>query len=181
MKKLIFIVLLLISNISFAQQQDSIKPINSLSVGAGINYNNNIQLGINLIVHNAYVGYTTDVTDNLRTMEIGYSFQHKNFKNWYLVPTLGVYSNNNYSYSVLYIQGVPNTNVNGIINLGAGNSNYSSFNDQTFLITRMSQLNKEHTLKPCYGVMMGYHKDDITYYLKVNNKQISIGVGYFIF
>jgi len=45
----------------------------------------------------------------------------------------------------------------------------------------MSQLNKEHTLKPCYGVMMGYHKDDITYYLKVNNKQISIGVGYFVF
>ena len=180
MKNILIIILLLISNISFAQQ-DSIRPINSLSTGIGVNYNGNTQLGINLIVHNAYTGYTTDIDDNLRTMEIGWSFQHKDFKNFYLVPTLGVYSNNNYSYSVIDIQSVPNININGTINLTSENSNYSVSNEQFFLMNRMSQLNKEHTLKPCYGLMIGYHQDDVTYYFKVNNKQISIGVGYFVF
>ena len=53
MKNLILIILLLISNILFAQQ-DSIKPINSLSTGIGINYYGNTQLNLNLIVHKMF-------------------------------------------------------------------------------------------------------------------------------
>ena len=81
---------------------------------------------------------------------------------------------------MLYIQGVNNTNINSKIDLSTDNSN-SSFNDQSFLIGTMSHLNKEHSLKPCYGLMIGYYKDEVTYFLKVNNKQISIGIGYLFF
>jgi hypothetical protein len=177
MKKLLFVGLLFITNLSFSQEI----PISSISAGGGLNYYGTMQMNLNLIVHDAYAGYTTDTFNDLRTMEIGWTLHDKKFHDWYVIPTLGVYSENNYNYTRYYLYGVINTNVNGSLFMNTGTVVFKTPEDeQKYLLSKMDQVDKKVGLYPCYGLMIGYLHKDVTYFIKANNKQCSIGFGLLI-
>ena len=114
-------------------------------------------------------------------MEVGWCLQHKKFKNWFLTPTLGVYSENNYSYTRYYIYGIINTDVDGTFKLNDGRVVFTSPEaEQAYLMSHMDQVNKKVELYPCYGLMLSYIHNDMTFFLKANNKQCSVGFGFFV-
>lgn len=173
-KLLGIVVLMFLFNISIAQE---LKPISSISAGGGLNYNGTMQMNLNLIVHNAYGGYTTDTFNNIRTMEIGWLLQHKKANNWYLIPTLGMYTENSYNYSIMYIHGVSNDEINGTVDVLSGKSNFNTLTGNSKLMSEIDNFYRTTTFKPCYGLVIGYYHKDITFLAKVNNKEVSIGVG----
>jgi len=184
MKTLLLIVLLLsIGIVSKSQESQEQKPINVLSMGFGKDFISGQPLiNANFIIHNAYASYSLSIDNSVKSYDVGWTFNQKALKGFYLIPTLGVTVISKNDVSRYYIETVPNTNVSVSVDLDNGknvvteikNTNGTIIGD----IARENYQNKNH---PNIGLFVGYHfTDGLTLFIKGTNNSLGAGMGFII-
>jgi len=176
MKTILLAILLLIGITSQAQ-----KPINVLSMGFGKDFiSGEALINANFMIHNAYASYSISIENSVKSYDVGWAFNQKALKGFYLIPTLGVTVINRNDISRICVETVPNTEVN--ITVVDGVITTTTF-DQPIgsVVGAIDQINSRVEMHPNIGLFAGYQfKDGLTLFIKATNNSLGAGMGFII-
>jgi len=180
MKTLLLIVLLLFIGIVSKSQES--KPINVLSMGFGKDFISGQPLiNANFIIHNGYASYSLSIDNSVKSYDVGWAFNQKCLKGFYIIPTLGITTISKNDVSRYYIETVPNTEINISVDLNGNNAVTEVKNLNGTIISDIARENYQNKNHPNIGLFIGYHFDDtLTLFIKATNNSLGAGMGFII-
>jgi len=184
MKTSILMVLLLLICLASNGQELSQeqKPINVLSMGFGKDFiSGEALINANFIIHNAYASYSLSIDNSVKSYDVGWTFNQKELKGFYLIPTLGVTVISKNDVSRYYIETLPNTNIDITIGVDGKNVVTDVKNSNGNIVGDIARENYQNRNHPNIGLFVGYRFDDgLTLFLKGMNNSIGFGMGFIV-
>lgn len=140
-------------------------------------------INANFVIHNAYASYSLSIDNSVKSYDIGWTFNQKALKGFYLIPTLGITVISKNNVSRYYLETVPNTEIDISINLDKDGKNVITEikNPNGTIIGDIARENYQNKNHPNIGLFVGYQfNDGLTLFIKGTNNSLGFGMGYLI-
>jgi len=157
------------------------KPINVLSMGFGKDFiSGEALINANFMIHNAYASYSVSIENSVKSYDVGWTFNQKYLKGFYLIPTIGITAVNKTNVSRFCIETVPNSNVDITVVDGVITTSIISQPTGT-TVGAIDKVNSKVEMHPNIGLFIGYQFDDtLTLFIKATNNSFGAGMGFII-